>query len=95
MRWTTGAEWVWKPRFHVLSVPGLFGYLFNLAALDKRTPCHPGAGQAPGESTSDFVARAMREDQGFTVPLQSLLAPDVVEDRGNNEREVNGITEKD
>jgi hypothetical protein len=26
---------VWKPRFHVLAVPGPSGYLFNLAALDK------------------------------------------------------------
>ena len=34
---------------------------------------------APGESASDFVARAMREDHGFTVPGRSLLAPDVVE----------------
>jgi hypothetical protein len=70
---------VWKPRFHVLAVPGPSGYLFNLAALDQRTPCHPGARQAPGESTPDFLARAMREDHGFTVPGRSLLAPDVVE----------------
>jgi hypothetical protein len=33
----------------------------------------------PGESTPDFLARAMREDHGFTVPGRSLLAPDVVE----------------
>jgi hypothetical protein len=37
---------VWKPRFHVLALPGPSGYLFNLAALDQRTPCHPGARQA-------------------------------------------------
>jgi hypothetical protein len=73
---------VWKPRFHVLAVPGPSGYLFNLAALDKRTPCHPGARPAPGESTSDFVARAMREDHGFTVPLSSYRLTEVVEDRG-------------
>jgi hypothetical protein len=72
---------VWKPRFHVLAVPGPSGYLFNLAALDERTPCHPGARQAPGESTPDFLARAMREDHGFTVPGRSLLASDVVEDQ--------------
>lgn len=54
-------------------------WLFNLAALDERTPCHPGARQAPGESTSDFLARAAREDHGFAVPGRSLLAPDVVE----------------
>ena len=33
---------VWKPRYHVLSVPGLFGYVFNLDALDERTECWPG-----------------------------------------------------
>jgi hypothetical protein len=48
---------VWKPRFHVLAVPAPSGYLFSLAVLDKRTPCHPGARQAPGESASDFLAR--------------------------------------
>ena len=32
---------VWKPRFHVLAVPAPSGYLFSLAVLDKRTPCHP------------------------------------------------------
>ena len=30
---------VWKPRYRVLSVPRLFGYVFNMAALDKRTEC--------------------------------------------------------
>jgi hypothetical protein len=69
---------VWKPRFHVLALPGPSDYLFNLAALDQRTPCHPGARQAPGESTPDFLARAMREDHGFTVPGRSFLALDVV-----------------
>ena len=30
---------VWKPRYHVLSLPGLSGFLFNMAAPDDRTPC--------------------------------------------------------
>jgi hypothetical protein len=30
---------------------------------------------------SDFLAPAMREDLGFTVPGRSLLAPDVVAGR--------------
>jgi len=72
---------VWKPRSHVLAVPGPSGYLFNLAALNERTPCHPSARQAAGESTPDFLARAMREDHGFMVPGRGLLAPDVVEGR--------------
>ena len=63
----------------MLAVPGPSGYLFNMVTLDERTPCYPGARQATGESTPDFLARAMREDHGFTVPGRSLLAPDVVE----------------
>jgi hypothetical protein len=83
---------VWKPRFHVLAVPGPHGYLFSLAASDQRTPCHPGTRQALGESTPDFLIRAMREDHGCTVPGRSLLAPDVLESR-ENEREVEGHQE--
>ena len=37
---------VWKPRYHILSLPGLFGYVFNLAALQERTPCKPGGNMA-------------------------------------------------
>jgi hypothetical protein len=71
---------VWsKPEWHVVSFSARGRGLFSLAALDERTLCHPGARQAPGESTADFVARAIREDHGYTVPLRSLLAPDVVE----------------
>jgi len=35
-------EWgraVWKPRFHVSSVPGLSGYVVNLATAAGRVPC--------------------------------------------------------
>ncbi len=78
----------WKPRFHVLAVPGPSGYLFNLAALHQRTPCHPGARRAAGEPTSDFVVRAAREDHGVTVPLRSLLAPDVAAGQEKNEPQV-------
>src|SRR5271166_2301830 len=66
---------VWKPRFHVLAVPGPSGYLFNLAALDQRTPCHTGARQAPGESTPDFLVRAMREVHGFSRCLGGAWLP--------------------
>jgi hypothetical protein len=85
----------WLPEWHVLSFSAHGGGSFSLAAFDDRTPCHPGARQAPGESASEFVARATREDHGFTVPGRSLFAPDGVEDRGNNERDVDRIKEKD
>jgi hypothetical protein len=71
----------WLPEWHVLSFSAHGGGSFSLAAFDERTWCHPGARQAPGESTSDFVVRAMREDHGFTVPGRSLLAPDEVRAR--------------
>ena len=58
---------VWKPRLNLLAVPGHSCFMFNLAAVDQRTPCHPGARQVSGESTSDFVVRALREDDGFTL----------------------------
>ena len=74
---------VWKPRFHVLAVPAPSGYL--LAVLDKRTPCHPGARQAPGESASDFLARAMRENHGYTVPASWLADLDAVPDGDTGE----------
>jgi hypothetical protein len=30
---------VWKPRFHVLTVPGEFGFVFNLAPAEDHSPC--------------------------------------------------------
>jgi hypothetical protein len=58
----------WMPECHVLSFSAHGGGSFSLAPLDKRTPCHPGARQGPGDSISDYVARAAREHRGFTVP---------------------------
>ena len=37
--WDQWGRAVWKPRYHVLSLSGLSGHLFNLAALDARKPC--------------------------------------------------------
>jgi hypothetical protein len=81
---------VWKPRFHLLAVPGPSGYLFTLAALEEWTSCHPGTRQVPGESTVDFLARAMREDRGFTVPGRSLPARDVLGDQETTNSEGDG-----
>ena len=47
---------VWKPRYHVLSLPGVFGYVFNLAALGERAPCKPSALSAsPPAATENAV----------------------------------------
>jgi hypothetical protein len=35
---------VWKPRLHVLSVPGEFGYVFSLAPAEDHPPCVSAAG---------------------------------------------------
>jgi hypothetical protein len=51
---------VWKPRFHVLAVPGPSGYLFYLAALDERTPCHPGARRLPATGASPVAGNHSR-----------------------------------
>jgi hypothetical protein len=44
------------------------------AAINREDMNAASARQAPGESTPDFLARAMREDHDFTVPGRSLLA---------------------
>jgi hypothetical protein len=75
---------VWKPRYHVLSLPGLFGYVFNLAALDDWTPCMRDVLRHAPIATEKPLGRALREpreNHGFTAPLHSL---DVVE--GQTER---------
>ena len=62
---------VWKPRYHALSLPGLFGYVFNLAPRHERTPCKPSAlsasPPAATENAVDRLLRAAREDHGLTL----------------------------
>ena len=50
---------VWKPRHHVLSVPGLFGYVFNLDALDERTECWPGPPKSAPLATVQYEQRKL------------------------------------
>ena len=42
--WDSYERAVWKPRRHMLSVPGISGSAFNMATLEQRSPCvsHPG-----------------------------------------------------
>ena len=62
---------VWKPRYHALSLPGLFGYVFNLAQRHERTPCKPCAlvssPPAATENAVDRLLRAALEDHGLTL----------------------------
>jgi hypothetical protein len=63
--WQCRGRAVWKPRYHVLSLPGLFGHVFNMAALDKRTECWHGPPKStplttiqwPGMNSSSRVTR--------------------------------------
>ena len=45
---------VWKPRYHVRSLPGLFGCVFNMARLDKRTECWPGPPKSAPLATAQW-----------------------------------------
>ena len=71
---------VWKPRFHVLAVPGPSGYLFSMATSDNRTPCiEKVAPPAELQTTVDRVLWQARTYGGYTVPLSSLRPGDAVE----------------
>ena len=37
--WASYGRAVWKPQFHVLNVPGPFGFAFNLAAAHDSSTC--------------------------------------------------------
>jgi hypothetical protein len=52
--WDYWGGGVWKPRYHVVSLPGLFRHVVNLAARDGRTPCTPGV----------YYGRFARRDRG-------------------------------
>jgi hypothetical protein len=53
--WSQWRRALWLPRFHALKVPGLSGYISNMAPLDERTPSvvGPGAG-----ALSDVLLRS-------------------------------------
>jgi hypothetical protein len=70
----------WKPRYHVLSLPGNFGFLFNMATWDRRTPCVQKVAPPPElQTTVDRVLWEAREYGGYTVPASSFPPGDEVE----------------
>ena len=70
-----GRAW-WKPRFHVLVVPGPSGRAFNVARLDERTACKQRVRPREGDPVEEYILRAMREDGGYTIPASGLVPQD-------------------
>ena len=70
---------VWKPRYHVLNLPGVFGSVFNLAALEAQSPClsdgHQDASHTSAEAVVDRAVRDAIQFHGFTAPLGSIRLP--------------------
>jgi hypothetical protein len=78
--WDTYGHAVWKPRWHVLSLPGPSGVTFNMATWDRRTPCVEKVAPPPElQTTVDRVLWEARTYGGYTVPLSSLRPGDEVE----------------
>jgi hypothetical protein len=70
-----GGRAVWKPRFHVLAVPGPSGRVFNMARPDERTPCRQRVRPREGEPVEEYILRAMHEDGGYIIRGSDLVAP--------------------
>ena len=82
--WDSLGRAVWKPRFHVLTMPGLSGYGFSLATTDRHSACVREADLTPLPDTAttlDRVRRDARELGGYTVRRDHLQAAIEAEDR--------------
>jgi hypothetical protein len=78
--WDRYGRAVWKPRWHMLSLPGPTGVAFNMATWQGRTPCvEKVAPPAELQTTVDRVLWEARQYGGYTVPLSSLRPGDEVE----------------
>jgi hypothetical protein len=67
---------MWRPQFHVLVVPGPWGYLFSLATPHQAKPCAPPAQRGVAETTPEYLARAVRDNHGYSVPMSLLTDED-------------------
>jgi hypothetical protein len=75
--WDNCGRAVWKPRWHILSLPGPTGVIFNMATSDRRTPCvEKVAPPAELQTTVDCALWEARTYGGYTVPLSSLRPED-------------------
>jgi hypothetical protein len=78
--WDRYGRAVWKPRWHMLSLPSPSGVAFNMATWDRRTPCVEKVGPAAElQTTVDRVLWEARQYGGYTVPASSLRPGDEIE----------------
>lgn len=65
--------------YHVLSLPGLFGYVFNMARLDKRTECWPGPPKSAPLATVQYEQRKLSSPEAevadAVAPMRPLTDP--------------------
>jgi hypothetical protein len=73
-----GGRAEWKPKYHVLYV--ISSGSFNLTTLDKVEPCKPPIRRETTETTRQFIQRAIRENNGYTVPARWLADLDAIPD---------------
>ena len=75
--WDRCGHAVWKPRWHMLNLPGPDGSAFNMATWDQRTPCiEKIAPRDDLQTTVDRVLWQARTYGGYTVTTSDLTPDD-------------------
>jgi hypothetical protein len=78
--WDRCGRAVWKPRWHMVSLPGPSGAGFNMATWDQQTPCiEKIAPPQDLQTTVDRVLWGARTYGGYTVPMSALRPGDGAE----------------
>jgi hypothetical protein len=76
--WDSLGRAVWKPRFHVLTMPGLSGYGFSLATTDRHSACVREADLTPLPDTATILGEQMAPSScgAWNQAHASRLSPD-------------------
>ena len=75
--WDRCGHAVWKPRWHMLNLPGPDRSAFNMATWDQRTPCiEKIAPRDDLQTTVDRVLWQARTYGGYTVTTSDLTPDD-------------------
>ena len=75
--WDTYGHAVWKPRWHVLSLPGPSGVTFNMATWDRRTPCVEKVAPPPSYKPPSIVCCGRRGHTEATQCPYRACAPEM------------------